>query len=61
MGERGKRMAPQVNFDVDAEQVRSLKVDGRGRVTIPQELRDDLGIRPYDRASVVVLGPSDEE
>lgn len=39
----------------DGEEI-TLKVDDRGRVTLPKEIREQLGIEPNDRIPATLVG-----
>jgi AbrB family looped-hinge helix DNA binding protein len=41
--------------EIDDTQVRSLKLDGKGRVTIPKDIRDRYDAESGDRVSVAVV------
>ena len=43
-----------VSIELPADHVQKLRVDGRGRVTIPKDIRDDHGIEEGDRITVAV-------
>ncbi len=44
----------KTDFSADTDRVRSLRLDGRGRVTIPKDLRQSLGLSEGDRVEIVV-------
>lgn len=52
-------MGTELNLSVLAEQVRTLRLDDRGRVTIPKDLRDELDASEGDKIEIAVLGYSD--
>lgn len=41
--------------DLEGEEI-TLTVDDRGRVTLPKEIRDRLGIEPNDRIRATLVG-----
>lgn len=48
-------------MNVEAEDVLTLSVDSKGRVTIPSEIRKELGIDKDTDVEIAVLGTSDVE
>lgn len=53
-------MNAEISLNVNAEHLRTLPVDGKGRVVIPSEIRDDLGIDPNGTAVIAVLGAGEQ-
>lgn len=48
-------MGEDLNITVDATRYRSLRLDDRGRVTIPKEIREELDAREGDRIEVAIV------
>ncbi|WP_337653223.1 AbrB/MazE/SpoVT family DNA-binding domain-containing protein [Halomontanus rarus] len=45
----------QIQIDVDPDRLRNLKLDGRGRVTIPKDFRDRFELEKGDRLEIALV------
>lgn len=41
-----------VEKELDTKRIRNLRIDDRGRVTVPKDLRDEMGLEEGDRVEV---------
>lgn len=49
-------MGHELDITVEAEDVRPLRIDDRGRVTIPKDIREKYGLSEGDKVDIVVTG-----
>lgn len=49
----------RVSIEVDADRIIERNLDGKGRITIPKKIRDELGLSRGDPVEIAVV--EDEE
>lgn len=54
-------MGEKVLITVDPTRYRNLRLDDRGRVTIPKEIRDELDASEGDRLEVAIVDRRDSD
>ena len=49
-------MGHELDITVEAQDVRPLRIDDKGRVTIPKDIREKYGLEGGDTVDIVVTG-----
>lgn len=54
-------MGHELDITIEAQDVRPLRIDDRGRVTIPKDIREKYGLESGDKVDIVVTGAETTE